>query len=272
MAPEEKIGLWVFNFFLGTLGFVLVIGLTGCTTPQAFPRGEVVDLTYSFDEQTLYWPHNQTFQWQKTSWGPHPHGYWYASANFSASEHGGTHIDAPIHFARNGVSVDQIPLSHLMGNAIVLDIRTKVTSNPDYTLQLIDIMNWESQHGRIPAQSIVFLLTGWGRFWPQPTKYFGSPTPSDPLSLHFPSFSKTSAEFLVKEREVAGIGVDTASIDPGQSRDFPVHQILAGRNCFALENVANLEQLPHTGTWVIALPMKIKGGTGAPVRILGLIR
>jgi len=170
-----------------------------------------------------------------------------------------------------GLSVDQIPLSSLMGEALVLDIRKKVALNPDYTLQLTDIQAWESQHGYIPPKSIVLLLTGWGQYWPHPEQYFGSQTPTDPQTLHFPSFSKASAEFLVRERQIAGIGVDTASIDPGQSRDFPVHRILAGSDCFALENIANLEQLPSRGTWIIALPMKIKGGTGAPVRILGVI-
>ncbi|MDR4496092.1 MAG: cyclase family protein [Nitrospirales bacterium] len=269
MFLKWKIHLYLFSMMPGVFGLALTIGLTGCN-PSVMPRGQLVDLTYSFDEQTLYWPHNQPFQWQKTSWGPNQNGDWYASANFSASEHGGTHLDAPIHFAQDGLSVDQIPLSNLMGEAIVLDIREKVASNPDYTLQLTDIVEWESQHGRIPSKSVVLLLTGWGRYWPHPTQYFGSPTPSDPLSLHFPSFSKVSAEFLVRERKIAGIGVDTASIDPGQSREFPVHQILAESNGIALENVANLDQLPLTGTWLIALPMKIKGGTGAPVRILGI--
>ena len=254
---------------LGTIGLTLAASLIGCTS-GVMPKGQVVDMTYPFDKQTLYWPHNKPFQWEKTSWGPNHEGHWYASANFSASEHGGTHLDAPIHFAQGGLSVDQIPPSNLMGDAIVLDIREKVNSNPDYTLQLTDIEEWESRHGRIPPKSVVLLLTGWGQYWPNPAQYFGSQTPSDPHSLHFPAFSKISAEFLVKERNISGIGVDTASIDPGQSRDFSVHQIIASSNAFALENVANLEQLPPTGTWLIALPMKIKGGTGAPVRILGI--
>jgi kynurenine formamidase len=266
---ERKTFLCMPQVILGIIGLPLLISLIGCS-PGVMPKGQLVDMTYPFDEQTLYWPHNKPFEWEKTSWGPSHGGYWYASATFSASEHGGTHLDAPIHFAEGGLSVDQIPPSKLMGEAIVLDIRKKVASNPDYTLQLPDIADWESQHGPIPQKSIVLLLTGWGRYWPDPANYFGSPTPSDPKTLHFPSFSKASAEFLVRERKIAGIGVDTASIDPGQSRDFPVHQILAGSNCFALENVANLEQLPLTGTWLIALPMKIKGGTGAPVRILGI--
>jgi len=269
MFLDRKKFLPITQVILGTIGLTLVGSLIGCT-PGVMPKGQVVDMTYPFDEQTLYWPHNKSFQWEKTSWGSNHEGHWYASANFSASEHGGTHLDAPIHFAEGGLTVDQISLSDLMGEAIVLDIRKKVASNPDYTLQLTDVEGWESQHGRIPPKTIVLLLTGWGHYWPSPERYFGSQTPSDPHSLHFPSFSKSSVEFLIRERKIAGIGVDTASIDSGQSRDFPVHQILAGNNAFALENVANLEQLPVTGTWLIALPMKIKGGTGAPVRILGI--
>lgn len=270
MFSDGKGNLCMSRLILGIISLILWIGLTGCAS-GVIAKGQLVDLTYPFDEQTLYWPHNKPFQWEKTSWGPNENGYWYASANFSASEHGGTHLDAPIHFSRDGLSVDQIPPSHLMGEAIVLDIREKAASNSDYTLQLTDIVDWESQHGRIPSNSIVLLLTGWGRYWPHAAQYFGSPTPSDAHSLHFPSFSNVSVEFLVRERQIAGIGVDTASIDSGQAQNFPVHRILAGSNCFALENVANLEQLPVTGTWLIALPMKIKGGTGAPVRILGMI-
>ena len=259
------------QFILVVMSLAILDSLAGCTS-GVFPQGKLVDMTYPFDEHTLYWPHNKPFQWEKTSWGhSHTKGYWYASANFSASEHGGTHLDAPIHFAEGGLSVDQISPSSLMSEAIVLDIREKVALNPDYTLQLADIEYWESQHGRIPPKSIVLLLTGWGKHWPHPERYFGSPTPSDSNTLHFPSFSSVSADFLVSHRKIAGIGVDTASIDSGQSHDFPVHQILGEHNGFALENVANLDQIPSVGTWLIALPMKIKGGTGAPVRILGLI-
>jgi kynurenine formamidase len=256
---------------------ILIIGsgiltylLSACASPPISHRNPI-DMSHAFDEHTIYWPTNQPFHWEKTNWGVTPKGYWYTSAVFSASEHGGTHLDAPIHFSEDGWTVDQIPPSHLMGEGIVMDIRTKTLVQPDYILEIEDIVQWESRHGLIPANSIVFLLTGWGEFWPDPVRYLGSHTPTDPQTLHFPAFSKASAEFLITHRNIRGLGVDTASIDAGQSRDFPVHQILAGKNRLALENVANLEHLPPRGTWVIALPMKIRGGTGGPARIIGLL-
>ena len=184
---------------------------------------------------------------------------------------GGPILDAPIHFAESGWSVDEIPLAHLTAKAIVLDIRSQTSSNPDYTLRVKDITQWEKQHGTIPDNSIVFLLTGWGQYWPDPVRYLGSPTPQDAATLHFPGFSGESISFLVNERAINGIGIDTASIDPGQSRTFLAHQVLGKANRFALENVAHLEKLPPLGARVIALPMNIKGGTGGPARVIALI-
>lgn len=245
--------------------------LLACSASNSPRTWNLIDMTHPFDGKTIYWPTNRPFQWDKSSWGHTHEGYWYASATFSASEHGGTHIDAPIHFAKNGLTVDQIPPAHLMGEGVVLDIREKVASHPDYTLEVEDIRSWESKHGTIPSNSVVFLLTGWGEYWPDPRRYLGSDTPEDPHTLHFPSFSQASADFLLTHRDIRGIGIDTASIDPGQSKDFPVHRLLASRNRFGLENVANLDQLPPRGTWVMAFPMKIREGTGAPVRIVGIL-
>ena len=170
-------------------------------------------MTYPFDESTIYWPNNAPFHWEQASWGHTHQGYWYASGIFSASEHGGTHLDAPIHFAETGWSVDEIPIAHFQAKAIVLDIRAQAHDNPDYMLQVEDILQWESQYGPIPKKSIVFLLTGWGQFWPDPVRYLGSQTPQDAATLHFPGFSGESVSFLVKERAINGIGIDTASID-----------------------------------------------------------
>ncbi len=233
--------------------------------------GTIVDLTYPFDEHTVYWPTNESFHWKKTSWGPTSQGYWYASAVYSASEHGGTHMDAPIHFSESGRSVDEIPVDQLTGEAIVLDIRSEVRSNPDYTLQVDDIAQWEISHGRIPPNALILLFTGFGQYWPEKSRYLGSSTPEDPTTLHFPGFSAEAITFLLTEREIVGIGIDTASIDAGQSRDFPVHQILGQANRYALENVANLDLLPPRGARMTALPMKIQGGTGAPVRIIATL-
>jgi kynurenine formamidase len=246
------------------------LALGGCA--MNFPQtGTMVDLTYPFDEQTVYWPANEPFHWKKTSWGSTTQGFWYASGVFSASEHGGTHLDAPIHFAESGWSVDEIPVDQLAGEAIVLDVRSQAASNSDYTLQIEDIVQWESSHGPIPPKALVLLLTGYGQYWPEKSRYLGSPTPEDSTTLHFPGFSAEAITFLLDNRDILGIGIDTASIDPGQSRDFPVHQILSQANRYALENVAHLDRLPPRGARIIALPMKIRGGTGGPVRIIATL-
>lgn len=241
--------------------------LTSCTAGQ--PR--IIDLTYSFDEHTVYWPKNLSFHRQDTARGINEKGFWYASGTFSASEHGGTHMDAPVHFASSGISVDEIPVESLIGPAIVLDIREACQQNPDYELSVQDIQQWESKHGSIEQNDLVLVQTGWGKYWPDPQKYLGSPTPDNPLTLHFPSFSAEAMAFLVHEREVRGVGIDTASIDPGQSKDFQAHQILSTADSYAIENVAYLDQVPTRGATVYALPIKIKEGTGGPVRMIAII-
>ncbi len=232
---------------------------------------KVVDLTYSFDQSTIYWPTAKSFDWQKESWGISPGGYWYTAARYAASEHGGTHLDSPIHFAENKATVDQIPLSQLIGAAVVIDIAPACARDPDYRLSVADIAAWEKQQGAIPDRAIVLVRTGWGKFWPDRTRYLGSATPGDTAHLHFPGISREAAEFLVTQRKINGVAIDTASMDYGPSKDFIAHQIINGANVYGLENVANLEKLPPTGATLIALPMKIKGGTGAPTRIIAIL-
>ena len=231
----------------------------------------LVDLTYPFDEQTVFWPTNKPFKWEKAAWGTTTAGYWYASGDFSMSEHGGTHIDAPLHFGEGKLSVDEIPLEQLVAPAVVIDVRKAVKKDRDYRLSVSDIEEWERKYGRIPNGAVVLMLSGWGRGWPDRETYLGSTTPSDPKTLHFPGFSKEAADLLVNQRKVDGIGLDTPSIDYGPSRDFIVHQIVNGANIYGLENVANLEKLPPNGATLVALPMKIKGGTGGPVRIIAIL-
>ncbi|MGH7205379.1 MAG: cyclase family protein [Nitrospiraceae bacterium] len=241
--------------------------LTACA-PARPPL--LVDLTHSFGEETIYWPNNKPFHWEKTDWGTTAAGYWYASANFTASEHGGTHIDAPIHFGRGRSTLDQIPVERLIGPAVVIDVRPQCKANPDYELTVDDLLTWESRHGRIEDGALVLMLTGWGQRWPDKVSYLGSAA-NDPHGLRFPGFSRATAEFLVAKRAVRGVGIDTASIDPGRSRDFPAHQVLNGADVYALENVSSLDRLPPRGATVFALPIKIKGGTGGPVRIIAVI-
>lgn len=231
---------------------------------------KLVDLTYPFDEKTIYWPTAKGFEWQKESWGKSAGGYWYTAARYAASEHGGTHLDAPIHFGEGKQAADEIPITRLVGPAIVIDITQACASNADYQLSAADITSWEATHSTIPGESIVLVRTGWGKFWGDKKKYLGTDAAGDVANLHFPGISREAAELLA-QRKIEAIGIDTASIDHGQSKDFITHQVLNGANIYGLENVANLERLPAKGATLIALPMKIKGGTGAPARIVALL-
>jgi kynurenine formamidase len=239
--------------------------------PFAFDRSKLVDLTHSFDQSTIYWPNAESFRWEKERWGKSETGSWYAAARYAASEHGGTHIDSPIHFAEGKATVDEIPLTQLVGPAVVVDVTKQSKRDPDYQVSASDIQRWERNNGRIPVGAIVLFRTGWSKFWPDKKRYIGSDVPKDTAHLHFPGLARDAAEYLAKRARIVGIGIDTASIDPGISRDFIAHQILNGANFYGLENLANLERLPAKGAWIIALPMKIRGGSGAPTRVIAVL-
>jgi kynurenine formamidase len=236
-------------------------------------HSQLIDLTYSFDANTIYWPTADGFKWTKDQWGPSPGGYFYASASYSASEHGGTHIDSPLHFAEGHEGTDEIPLSQLIAPVVVIDIAAQCDKDRDYLLRPDDIASWEKAHGRIAEETIVLVHTGWGKYWPNREKYLGTDEhgASAVPKLHFPGISAEAARMLALDRKAAGVGIDTASVDYGQSKDFQTHRILYAQNVYGLENVANLERLPATGALLIALPMKIKGGTGGPVRIVAVL-
>lgn len=237
----------------------------------AVDEKKIVDLTYSFSEDTLHWPAARPFTLETVNEGLTPQGFWFASYNYSGSEHVGTHLDAPFHFAQGRWTTDQIPLSRMIGPGVIIDVRRKADANTDYQLQVVDIRTWERRHGTIPPGAIVLMYSGWGRFWGDRKRYFGADQPGDVVNLRFPGFSKDAAEFLVRERKVKAVGTDTPSIDHGPSRDFIAHQIFAMANLPVFENVASLERLPPKGATIYAIPMKIKGGSGAPLRIFAFL-
>jgi kynurenine formamidase len=235
-------------------------------------RARLVDLTHAFDSNTIYWPTAPSpFVLERLSFGLTPGGYFYAANAFSAPEHGGTHLDAPIHFAEARRTVDEIPLRQLIGPAVVIDVSREAAQNPDYRLTTADVEIFESRHGRIPPGAIVLLHTGWSARWPDRKAYLGDDTPGDASKLSFPAYGADAARLLVEQRSVAALGADVASIDYGRSTDFIVHRIAAARNVYGLENLTNLDALPPAGAVVVALPMKIAGGSGGPVRVVAVV-
>ena len=248
------------------------IRATATALPPDLSRAQVVDLTWPFDAKTLYWPTSPSaFALTNLSQGPTPGGFFYAANTFAAPEHGGTHLDAPIHFSAGGRTTETIPLSQLVAPAVVIDVRAQAAADADYRLQPADLAAWEARRGRIPAGVIVLLRTGWGERWPDRARYFGSTTPGDAKHLHFPGYGAAATRILVEDRKVAAIGIDTASIDHGPSQDFVAHQVAMGANVPAFENVAHLDLLPEVGAFVAALPMKIAGGSGGPLRIVAFL-
>lgn len=231
----------------------------------------LLDMSYAFDENTIYWPTDKSFRWEQNRWGPTPNGYWYASANYAASEHGGTHLDSPIHFAEKGDTTDKISLDRLVSSANVIDISNQCKTNRDYELTVADIESWESTNGPLSLGCILVVRTGWGQFWPDKKAYLGTDTPGNVANLHFPGISPKAAEFLVKNRKIEAVAIDTPSLDYGQSKLFETHRILTAANIYGIENLAQAEKLPAKGAAIIALPMKIKGGTGGPVRVMAIL-
>jgi kynurenine formamidase len=243
------------------------------TRAVSIPTGKLIDLTHPFDEQTIYWPTEAGFLLELGNNGPTDKGYYYAANRFRAAEHGGTHLDAPIHFHDQRHTVDQIELDRLVGEAVVIDVSEQCRANRDYEITVADLRNWETAHSRQLTDIIVLLRTGWSSRWLDREAYLGTSArgPDAVPSLHFPGLSPEAAQWLADHRLPKAVGIDTASIDFGQSTHFESHVTLFKKNIPAFENVANLDQLPTQGALVMALPMKIAGGSGAPLRVVAIV-
>jgi kynurenine formamidase len=232
----------------------------------------LVDLSYSLNSDAIYWPTQPSgFEKKELAFGETEGGFFYSAFSVCTPEHVGTHLDAPLHFAAEGQATDQIPLERLIAPGVVIDVTEQAEADPDYELATRDVLAFEATHGPIEPGTAVLLRTGWSRYWPDRKAYLGDDTPGDASKLEFPSYGADAARMLVDERRVALLGVDTASIDHARSVDFKVHRIAGAANVSGLENLTSLEQLPPTGFVIIALPMKIEGGSGGPVRVVALV-
>lgn len=263
---------------------VLFSGLTACTlfmslrdrthdNTLTWPAGRWIDLTHAYDRQTPFWPTAEGFRLDTVFQGFTEGNYYYSAFAFQMAEHGGTHIDAPIHFAEGKRTVDAIPVEELQGTGIVVDVTEQVRGDIDYLITVEDLQAWERTHGRIPDGCMILFRTGFGRFWPDRLKYMGTDKrgPAAVALLHFPGLHPDAAQWLTDHRRIKAVGIDTPSIDYGRSGTFMAHRILMEHDIPAFENVADLHLLPETGFHLIALPMKIRGGSGGPLRIVAFI-
>ena len=262
--------------WLVLLGVLAGVGCAGGHSQRdriVWEQSRLIDLTHSFGVDTIVWPTEQDFRLVLQQAGETPSGYYYASNRLEMAEHGGTHIDAPIHFSKGGQTLDQVPIEHLVGAGVRIDVTSKCARDRDYLVTIQDFKRWETEHGRVPNRSIVLLDTGFARSWPSRQQYLGTELRGSEgvRALHFPGLHPEAADWLVRERQVKAVGIDTASIDYGQSSKFETHVALLAQNVPVFENIGELRELPDRGFDVIALPMKIAGGTGGPLRVVAVI-
>ncbi len=236
------------------------------SSPSAF--GTVIDLTHSLNDRSPNWEGTEQSPFLATTLGDLERDGYY-SRIFTTQEHYGTHLDAPAHFAANGWTVDEIPADRLVRPVAVLDVREQVQTNADYEISVRDIADWEANHGTISSGAVVLALTGWEQRWQSQEEYRNERT--DRLT-HYPGFSLEAAKFLVKSRDVVGLGIDTMSVEKGETTTYPIHLFTSSENVYHLENLANLALLPATGAIVVVAPIKLEKGSGAPARVLALLK
>lgn len=252
------------------LRVTLLLVLGSCVaSAQDLSTGRLIDLTHPFNEQSVYWPTATEFHKTEVFKGITEVGHFYAAYDFSAAEHGGTHMDSPIHFAEGAHTTDQVPVRQLIGPGVVIDVSAQVAKDVDYQVTAADIQGFEAVHGQIPSGAVVLINTGRAGLYGDRQAYMGTAERGDGAiaKLHFPGLGVDGAKLLVS-RGIGAVGLDTPSIDHGQSKDFATHVALMTHNIPAFENVADMSQLPPTGFTVIALPMLIEGGSGAPLRVV----
>ena len=255
---------------LSSAAFLLAVSIPVSSLELSDYR--IIDLSHAYNAETIYWPTSPSkFELTELAYGETPGGWFYSAYALCTPEHGGTHFDAPIHFYASGAPVHDVPLEDVIAPAVTIDVSAQAAGDPNYRLTVEDVLDFEARHGEIEAGMIVLLRTGWSERWPDTAAYMGDDTPGDTSRLSFPGYGVAAARLLVEQRGVAVLGIDTASIDHGPSRDFAVHVLAAASNVGALENLTGLDQLPPRGFTVFALPIKIEGGSGAPMRAVALV-
>jgi len=228
-------------------------------------EAQILDLTHALSASMPAWGGSNPFRHDTLS--AHADGAPSMAAYFTP-EHHGTHLDAPVHGAEGGLSVDRLAAEDLFGPAAVIDVSEQSAANPDYQLSRQDVLDWETANGRLPEGAIVLMNSGWAARWNDSDAYFNRDASGQ---MHFPGFSVEAAQFLVTERNIRGIGIDDPSVDPGNADGFPVHGIVNPSGAYHLENVGDLSAVPPSGAYLIVAPVKIEGGSGGQVRVFAVL-
>ncbi len=248
----------------------LMLLLGGCvqqpqpSLSEMMASARVIDIGHPIAEQSPIYPGSTRFS-QSVQGTVESDGYYIR--DFTMSEHAGTHVDAPAHFASGQKTVDQLSLESLSGPAAVVDVSAKVVENADYEVSVEDLEAWEQAHGSLGPKHLVLIHTGWASRWPDEERYRNMDTSG---VMHFPGVSVAASQWL-RERQVRALGIDTLSTDPGPSTTFAEHYDFLGGGGYHIENLANLSALPAAGAYVVVTPLAMNGGSGSPARVLAFV-
>lgn len=236
-------------------------------TPEATPvtgiRPRVLDLTHLMGAESPVWPGNEPFEAEPMKTFEND-GFYQQKVSFW--EHTGTHIDAPVHFIEDGAYADAIDIRDLIAPLAVIDISQRASEDPDTALTVDDILAYEADFGKLPAGALVAMYSGWDRYWSDPDAFVN--LDADGVQ-HYPGFDPDAAEFLVTQRDIAGIAVDTLSQDPGNSTDFGTHITILGAGKYGIEGMNALGEIDPAGGHAFIGAPKWSGSSGGPARILG---
>ncbi len=241
-----------------------VLWLSACwSLPVELGTARVIDLTHVLHEDSPVWPGATPLKRQTLV--DYDSGYFLQS--FYLGDNIGTHVDAPAHFVEGALKIHELGAETLVAPTVVINAQDKAAANADYQLTRQDVLDWEAEHGRIRAGDFVIMNTGWYKKWSIPGAYNNI----DAAGVqHFPGFGPDSAELLL-ERKVAGIGIDTLSLDHGASTDFATHLLILGANKYQVENLNNLDAVPVTGAYISIGVIPVKDAGQAQARVFAYL-
>lgn len=248
------------------VNFCVLFLATMVTLVQTVPR--IVDLSYKQNRDSITWPGNPSYNFTQLFRGySKTYKIWFEANHFAMPEHMGTHIDAPVHKVQGMWKTDQIPMGKLYGAGVIINVKSKAATNPDYRVTVEDLLMWEEKYGEMPRRAVAIMNSGWSSKYPNKTLVFGTPEPSNTSSLHFPSWHEDAVTWVINKRQINAVGVDTPSTDYGMSSTFPCHILLGKNSVVGIENVANLDNVPESGSTIYIPVLKIANGSGGPARV-----